>query len=166
MPLAEIDIFAGQHCLRGNIVGIHHLPAAWHRAAVEDNLQTVAVGIEEYVLIELHGLLLVTAEEVDLDALHANLLQPRHLLVAGNGCRHAVAWCLWGVVLVAVGVVPQHQAHTLRLGILRQFLNLVTADALVPPVVHQTVLEAHLGGEVDELHLVVVVDGLVLPDEP
>ena len=133
---------------------------------MEDDLQAVAVGIEQDVLVELNGLLLVAAEEVDLDALHANLLQPGHLLVAGNGCRHAVARRLRGVVLVAVGVVPQHQADALRLGILRQLLNLVAADALVPPVVDQAVLEAHLAGEVNELHLVGVVDALVLPDEP
>ena len=133
---------------------------------MEDALQAIAVGVVEDVLIELHGLLFVAAKEVYLDALHANLLQPSHLTVATDGRAHAVLRRLRGVVLKSVRVVPEHQRDALRLGILRQLLNAVAAYLLVPPVVHQAVLIAHGRRQVDEPHLVVVVDGVVLPDEP
>ena len=34
-------------------------------------------------------------------------------------------------------IIPEHQTNLLALGILSQFLNLVTTDALVPPVVYE-----------------------------
>ena len=55
---------------------------------------------------------------------------------------------------------------TLRLGVLGEFRDALTANLRVPPVVDETVLEAHGRGEIDELHLIVVIDGGVLPDEP
>ena len=106
VTLAEVDVLAGQYGLGSYVVGIHHLPAAGDGATVEDALYAVAVGVEEYVFVELHRRLLVAAEEVDLDALHAYRLHPRHLAVAGHGGRHTVAGRLRGVVLVAVRVVP------------------------------------------------------------
>ena len=73
---------------------------------MEHHLQTIAVGIGQDVFVELHRLLFVTAQEVDLDAGYALLLQPRHLAVAGQRGVHAVARGLRGIVGIAVRVVP------------------------------------------------------------
>ena len=102
----EKHVLGGQHSLRGHIVGIHALPATGDGAAMEHYLQTIAVGIAEDVLVELHGLLFVTSKEVDLDAFDANGLHPFHLPFAGNGCVHAVARALGGIVPVAIAVIP------------------------------------------------------------
>ena len=68
---------------------------------MEDDLQAVTVGIIQDVLVELHGRLFVTSEEIHLNALHADALQPRHLLLS-CGCRaQTLAGRLRGIVLVA-----------------------------------------------------------------
>ena len=103
---------------------------------MEDALYAVAVGIEEYVLIQFHGFLLVAAEEVYLDAPDADALQPCHLAVAGYAGAQTVARCLRRVVLKAVAVVPEHQRDTLCLGVLREFHDAVAPDVLVPPIVY------------------------------
>ena len=41
---------------------------------MEDNLNTVTVGIDHNVFVKLKRLLLVASEEIDLDTLDANLL--------------------------------------------------------------------------------------------
>ena len=164
--LGEVDVLAGQGCLARHVVGVHALPSSRDGASVEYHLQAVAVGVAQDVFVESHGLLLVASEEVDLDAHHADALEPFHLALAGNGRVHAIARTLRCVVAIAVGVVPEHQLDALRLGISAQLGHALAAYLRVPEVVHQAELQAHGGGQVDELHLVVVVDALVLPDEP
>ena len=133
---------------------------------MEDNLYAIIVGIAEDVFIVLHGLLLVTTEEVHLDALHADALHPSHLLLASHDVVHTVAWSLWGIIGYAIGVVPKHQAYTLALGITAQFCYLVPTNLRIPKGIHQYILIAHGGSEVDELLLVIVVARGILPDEP
>ena len=164
--LVEHHVLTGQHCFAGNEVRIHLFPATGQRATVEDDLQAVAVGVVKNVLVKLHGLLLVATEEVYLDAFHADALQPLHFLIARHAAAHAITGRLRRIVLVAVAVVPEHQADAFRLRVLRQLGYALTTDGLIPPIIHQTILKPHRGGQVNELHLVVVVDALVLPDEP
>ena len=133
---------------------------------MEHHLQAIAVGIAEDVLVEAHHLLLVATEEVHFDALHANALHPFHFPFTGNGCVHAVTRTLRCIVGEAVAVVPKQQVYTLRLRVFREFGDTVAPDLRVPPVIDEAVLKAHCRGEVDELHLVIVVDAVVLPDEP
>ena len=133
---------------------------------MEDTLDAVAVGIEEDILVKLHRFLLVAGKEIHLDALHAYALQPGHLAVAGDAVIHDVAWCLRRIVPGSVRVVPQHQRNALLPGILRKLLYAFTTYTLVPPVIHQTELVAHSSGEVDELHLIVIINAVILPDEP
>ena len=57
---------------------------------MEDTLDAKVVGIGQDVLIELHHLLLVATEEVDLDAQDAVLLHPGHLLTTGRRTVHLV----------------------------------------------------------------------------
>ena len=133
---------------------------------MEDDLQAITVGIAQDVLIELHRLLLVASEEVNLDAYDTDTLHPAHLFLAGNTRTHTLTRSLWGIVFITVGTVPQHQVYTLRLRIFRQLRYLVATDTLVPPVIYQTVLKTHRCRQVDELHLIGIIDTLVLPDEP
>ena len=164
--LGEEKVFGSQRRLAGHIIGIHALPSARYGASMEDDLQAIAVGIGQDVLVEPHGLLLVAPEEVYLDARHADALEPFHLPLAGIRRREAVARSLRRVVPIAVGVVPQHEAYALALRITGELGHALAAYVAVPPVVDEAELEAHGRCEVDELHLVVVVDGIVLPDEP
>ena len=73
---------------------------------MEHHLKTIAVGIAKDILVEAHRLLFVTSEEIDLDTLDADALQPFHLTLTGNGRVHAVARGLWGIVPEAVAVIP------------------------------------------------------------
>ena len=116
--LIEEDVLGGQYSLRGHIVGIHLLPATRHGAPVEDDLQPIAVGIAENILVEAHGLLLVTTEEIDLDAFDTYRLHPLHLAFTGNRSVHTVTRPLGRIVGKTIGVVPKHQMDALRLGIL------------------------------------------------
>ena len=107
--LIEEDVLGGQYSLRGHIVGVHLLPATRHGAPVEDDLQPIAVGIAENILVEAHGLLLITTEEIDLDTFDAYRLHPLHLALTGNRSVHTVTRPLGRIVGKAVGVVPEHQ---------------------------------------------------------
>lgn len=65
--LAKYQILGSQHRLAAYVIGIHPFPAARQGTAVEDNHQTVVVGIAQNLLVQTQGLLLVTAEEVYFD---------------------------------------------------------------------------------------------------
>ena len=84
---------------------------------MEDAHQAEVVGIAEDVLIELHHRLLVTSEEIDLDAAYAVVLHPLHLLATDASVVQLADRRLWSVVPRAVGVVPKEDAHAFRLGI-------------------------------------------------
>ena len=130
---------------------------------MEYNGKSVVVGIAEYVLIEAHRLLLVAAEEVDFYSCNAYLLEPFHLTLAGYRVVHYSARTLWSVVLCTVGIVPEHESDVLVLGIAGEHLDAVASYLLVPIVVDEYILIAEMVGKVDELALVVVVDGRILP---
>ena len=106
MVVGEAYVLRCQQGLGGNIVGVHALPSSWNGASVEDYLQSVAVGVDEDVLIEFHHLLLVAAKEVHLYSGNVVELHPCHLLIACIRCVHPSARSLWGIVPEAVGVVP------------------------------------------------------------
>ena len=76
---------------------------------MEDYLYAVVVGVAQDVLIELHCLLLVSAEEIHLDTLHADALHPGHCFLALYGVAHDTARTLGSVIRMAVGVIPQQQ---------------------------------------------------------
>ena len=85
--LVENHILGCQHGLATHIVGIHALPAARQRTTVEDDHQPVVVGIAQDGLVKAHRLLLVAAEEVHLDALHAPVAATNASHVYGqSGC--------------------------------------------------------------------------------
>ena len=111
-------------------------------------------------------MLLVTAEEVHLYALHADALHPRHLLFARHRSIHAVFRALRSVVLKAVAVVPQQQTHALALCITAKLFDALAAYLLVPQTVNEAIFVAHLCRRIDKLHLVGIVHRVVLPDEP
>ena len=133
---------------------------------MEDYLQAIIVGIAEDILIELHRLLLVATEEIHLDACHANLLHPSHLLLAGDGIVHNLTRSLRSIILETVGIVPEHQAYLLALGILAQLFDALSANLLVPPAIHQDGFITLGSSNIHHLHLVVIVNGIILPDEP
>ena len=164
--LVENHILGCQHGLAPHIVGIHALPAARQRTTVEDNHQPVVVGIAQDGLIKAHRLLLVAAEEVHLDAPHALLLQPTHLTFTGNRVVHDVYRALLDVVPVTAGTVPQEKFHALAACVTDKLFHPLMADIVVPPVVYQGVFVAHGGSHVDIAHLIVVVDTVVLPENP
>ena len=66
--LSEVEVLRSQHSLGSHEVRIHPLPATGQRTAVEDHLNAEVIGVGKNILIELHHLLLVAAEEVHLDA--------------------------------------------------------------------------------------------------
>ena len=166
MIIREIYVLRSQGCLTRNIVRIHALPATWHGATMEDHLQAIIVGIAEDILIELHRLLLVATEEIHLDTYHANLLHPRHLLLAGDGIVHNLTRSLRSIILETIRIVPEHQAYLLALGILTQLFDALSAYLLVPPAIHQDGFITLSSSHIHHLHLVVIVNGIVLPDEP
>ena len=133
---------------------------------MEDDLQAIVVGIAEDVLIELHRLLLVTSEEIHLDAAYADLLHPSHVALAGDGVVHHLARSLRRIILEAIRIVPEHQLHALALRILAQLLDTTITDLSVPASIHQDRLISLGSSHIYHLDLVVVVDGVVLPDEP
>ena len=164
--LREMQVFARQDCLGRGEVRVHPLPAAGQRAAMENHNQAEVVGIGQDVLVELHRLLLVGAEEVHLDAPDADALHPLHLPPAGNAPVHDVPRPLRRIVPVAVGIVPETELDALGPGIGRQFLNSFPANPGVPPVVHEHRLPAHRRAEIDILLLGVEVDAVVHLDDP
>ena len=87
-PLSEVQVLTGQHSLTGCVVGIHTLPSSGKRTTMEDDQQSEVVGIYQNILIQLHHLLLVTTEEVDLDTTDPGFLHPCHLLSAHQVVVH------------------------------------------------------------------------------
>ena len=164
--LREMQVFARQDRLGRGEVRVHPFPAPGQRAAMEDHHQAEVVGIGQDILVELHRLLLVRAEEVHLDAPDTDALHPLHLPPAGNAPVHDVPRPLRRIVPVAVGVVPEAELDALGPGIGRQFPDPFPADPGVPPVVYEHRLPAHRRAEIDILLLGVEVDAVVHLDDP
>ena len=164
--LVEYQVFRSKYRLTAHIVGIHAFPAARNRTAMEDYHQAVFISIGQDVFVQAHHLLLVTAEEIYLQALHAALLQPFHLFLAGYRVAHALLGILGCIVPVTVGVVPHKHIHVLLVCILEQLFHTVASDVLFPTSVNQRIFITHFTGQVNETNLVIVVDARVLPHNP
>src|SRR5574344_1116657 len=95
--LIEEGVLRCQHSFTCHIVWIHSLPTAGQCASMEYHLDTKVIGICQYVLIELHGVLLVASKEIHLYTLHTYAFQPSHLLASGEGSVHALLRGLWRV---------------------------------------------------------------------
>ena len=166
MIIREEYILRSQYCLARYIVRIHALPTSWQGAAMEDNLNAIIVGITQDVFILLHGMLLVATEEIYLDALDADALHPGHLLLAGHDVIHDATRALRCIVCHTIGIIPEHQTHILALRILAQLCYLVSTNLGIPERINQHIFISHGSSQVDELLLVVIVAGFILPDEP
>ncbi len=161
--LIEDEILRREDSLGAYVVGIHALPAARNGRTVEYYKQPIVGRIGEDLLIETHGLLLIAAEEIDLDAFDTDGLHPSHLLFADDGAIHAVDGSLNDVVPVAGRRIPENNVDTLSLGVFDEIGDTVIADVEIPPVIDKDILETEGLGEIDVCFLVVVVDAGVLP---
>ena len=108
MMLLEEYILRSKHSLTRYIIREHAFPTTWQSTSMEDNLQTIIVGIAKDILVQLHNMLLVATEEVNLYAFDAYRLHPPHLLFTCNYRVHTVAWSLRSLISRTVAVVPQH----------------------------------------------------------
>ena len=133
---------------------------------MEDNLNAIIIGIAEDVFILLHGMLLVTTEEIHLDTLDADALHPSHLLLSSNDVIHDATRSLRCIVCHTIGIIPKHQTYILTLRILAQLCYLVSSNLSIPECINQHIFISHGSSQVDELLLVVIVAGSILPDEP
>ena len=127
--LREIHVLAGQHSLGRHEIGIHTLPTARQRATMVNHQKPVVVRVAQDIFIQLHGLLLVAADKVHLDAAYARIAHPRHLAAAHRGAVHPPARALRRVVPMAVGIIPKVKSHAFRSGIAGQFLYFLITDA-------------------------------------
>ena len=119
--------------------------------------------VAQDVVVQLHDVLLVALEEVDLDALDAPLVQQLELEAPHLGLVQAAARLLGDDVVRSARVVPEQQAHALLRRVAGQFPH-VAAVHQRPVGVDQGVLPAHLGGQVDELPLLAKSCGLSWSD--
>ena len=126
----------------------------------------MVVGIAQNLFVQTQGLLLVTAEEVDLDAFHAQTLHPAHLFFADDGIIHFIDGALLDVVPIATGTVPQEYVHTFTVCILHQFLHAFISRHLVPPAIYQNIFVAHSRSQIDITYLVIIIGTVVLPKNP
>ena len=164
--LSEVQVLRCQHRLGSHEVRIHPLPAPGQRTAVEDHLDAEVIGVGQDILIQLHHLLLVAAEEVHLDAQDAVLLHPCHLLPSRSRLIHLAARSLRGIVPRAVRIIPQEQAYALLPSVSGQFLHLLIADLRIPESIHEHAAIAHGGREVDIPFLLVEITTGIHADDP
>ena len=164
--LSEVQILGSENGLRGYVVRIHPLPTSRQCTAMENALDAIVVGIGEDIFVELHHLLLVATEEVDLDSQNAVLLHPSHLLAACTTLVHLVAWALRGIVPRTVGIVPEEQPYTLAAGITRQFLHLLITYLCVPKRIDQQGAVTHSCGKVHIAFLLIEVAAGIHADNP
>ena len=88
--LTEDEVLRCRDRFARHVVRVHPLPAARQGCPMEVQHQPKGVGVSENVLVELHGGLLVAAEEVHFETLHANGLEPGHLTLSGRRGVHAM----------------------------------------------------------------------------
>ncbi len=162
------DVLLGApHSLHRHQVRPGARPAAGVGAAVEVDEQPVLGGVAEDVEVEADAVLLVAMEEVHLDAGDAPFGQLGHLGPPRLRVVHAIARRLGHVVVRAAGVVPEEDPDAAAGGVLDQ-LGDRSGRHLRPVGIHQRVLPAELGGEIDESPqcLRVAGAGLVGPPAP
>ncbi|MPN39749.1 hypothetical protein SDC9_187278 [bioreactor metagenome] len=104
--LTEIKIFAGQNSFAGSIVRVHAFPATRQSTTMENNHDTIIVGINQNIFVKFHGHLFVASEEIHFDTFHSNAFHPCHFFTAGNGIVHYATWALRRIIPVSIGVVP------------------------------------------------------------
>ena len=68
---------------------------------MEDNHQTVIVGIAQDGFIQAHGFLFVASEEVHLDTLYTQLVHPAHHFLALNRVVHFMNRSLLDIIPIA-----------------------------------------------------------------
>ena len=105
--LTEREVLTGTYSLACNEVRIHTLPTTRKCTAMEDDFESVVVGISHNFFVELHGLLLIRADEVNLQTLHTSFLQPSHLLVTLNHQMEFATRSLRSIIPITVGIVPK-----------------------------------------------------------
>ena len=164
--LIEHHIFRSQHCFTAHIIRIHTLPSARQRTTVENHHQPVIVRITQNIFIQPHCLLLVTAEEINLDSLHTETLQPFHFTFTDDCIIHPVHRSLFDVIPIAGRTVPQEQLNTFTACILNQRLHTLMPDSGIPPVIDQRILISHSRGKINVTYLIIIVDTAVLPKNP
>ena len=164
--LSEVQVLRCQHRLGSHEVRIHPLPAPGQRTAVEDHLDAEVIGVGQDILIQLHHLLLVAAEEVHLDAQDAVLLHPCHLLPSRSRLIHLAARSLRGIVPRAVRVIPQEQAYALLPSIPCQLLHLLITDLRIPERIHEHAAETHRRREINIPLLLIEITTGIHADDP
>ena len=164
--LLKDQVFRSQDSLATYIIGIHPLPTTWQGTAVEDNHQTMVISIAQHIFVKTHRFLLIASPEINLDTLHAQLLHPAHLLLANDRIIHLVCRALSYVVPVATGTIPQENIYFFALCIGNELFHTLVANIFVPPGVNQYIFIAHFSSQINETYLIVIVDTIVLPQNP
>ena len=127
---------------------------------------TIIVSVWQDPFVKGHGGLFVTAKEINLNPFYANLLQPGHFLLTGNRRIHFVLRRLWRIVPPTVWVVPQDHRYVFIRSILHQLFHFIPANTGIPPVINQHIFKIKFGGHIDVLDLVLVINAVILPDNP
>ena len=78
---------------------------------MEDDHDTIIIGIGEDIFIKLHHRLFVATKEINLDTKNAIFLHPFHLLTALIGIVHNALGRLGRIVPTAITIVPQIETH-------------------------------------------------------
>lgn len=99
--LVKYKVFRRKYGLTAYIVGIHALPASRQCATVKYYVNAVVGRIAQYVFVQAHCLLLIAAEEVNLDCFDAYVLEPFHLLLSYYRTVHKSGGSLYYVVPMA-----------------------------------------------------------------
>ena len=164
--LREIHVLTGQNRLSRSKVRIHALPTTWQRTAMENNQQTIVIGIRQNLLIHLHGHLFVTTYKIDLDSTDTDTFHPLHLLTTGNDIVHQASRSLRRIIPVTVGIIPQIQGNTFLFRITGQFFQAFTSDLCIPQGIHKNRLISHCSTEVNILLLRFIIHAAVACYDP
>ena len=164
--LLEDQILRSQHRFTTHVIGIHAFPSAGKRTTMEDDHQSMIIGIAENVFIKTHRLLLVTTKEIHFNAFHSQLLHPAHLLFADNGIIHPVDRTLLDIIPIATGTVPEKYLHPFTTGIPDELCHAVVADVLIPPIINKHIFISHGSSEINIFHLVFIIYTVILPKYP
>ena len=164
--LIENHILRSQHRFTAYIIGIHPFPATRQSTTVEDNHQPMIIGITQYSFVQTHCLLLVTAEEIDLNTFYSLTLQPFHFALTGNRVIHQIRRPLFDIIPIAAGTIPQKHIHLLTLCIFNKLPHTLITDIRIPPIIYQYIFVTHSCSQIDIAHLIIIVNTTILPDYP
>jgi len=164
--LIENHILRSQHRFTAHIIGIHPFPSARQGTAVEDNHQSMIIGIAQDSFIQTHGLLLVTTEKIDLDTFNSLTLQPFHFTLACNGVIHQIRRSLLDIIPVTTRTIPQKHIYLLASRIPDKLFHTFVTDIRIPPIIYQCIFISHGSSQIDITHLVIIIDTAILPEYP